>query len=105
MSSNASNMQPEIFSTSNDDNNDHIKNIELIEYEKIQNQLNKWTIFTVLPSTIDKKGMFNFFSSMSVKTTEQTLNVSQDNEVLHLLNPRDLIRHRGKNKYMHLGLV
>ena len=49
--------------------------------------------------------MFNFLSSMSVKITEQTLNVSQDNEVLHLLNARDLIRYRGKYKYMHLGLV
>ena len=49
--------------------------------------------------------MFDFMSSMAIKITKQTLTVSKDNEVLRLLNPRDLIRYRGKYKYLHLGLV
>ena len=44
--------------------------MDLIEYDNIQEQLNKWTILTVQPTTIYKKGMFNLISSMTVKTME-----------------------------------
>ena len=57
-------------SSSNDDKNESIKNINWIEYNNIQEQLNKWTIPTVQPTTIYKKGMFNLISNMSIKTME-----------------------------------
>ena len=44
--------------------------MDLIEYNNIQEQLNKWTIPSVQPTTIYKKGMFSFISSMAVKTIE-----------------------------------
>ena len=49
--------------------------------------------------------MFSFISNMAIKTVEQTMNISQDNETISLLNPRDIIRYRGKFKHMHIGLV
>ena len=36
---------------------------------------------------------------------EQTLNLDQDNEIISLLNPHDLIRYRNKYKFLHVGLV
>ena len=50
-------------------NEDPIKNMDLIEYNDIHEQLNKWTILKVLPQTIYRRGMFNFISRLAVKTT------------------------------------
>ena len=58
------------YASSIDAKSNSIKNMNLIEYENIQEQLNKWTIPTVQPSTIYKKGMFNLISSMVIKTME-----------------------------------
>ena len=55
-----------------DDITSNMKNMSLIEYNDIHEQLNKWTI----PSTIYKKGIFSFISSMTIKIVEQTLNIS-----------------------------
>ena len=59
----ASTWSSPMFDIQNLNNNDSIKNIYLIEYENIREQLNKWTIPTVQPSTIYKKGMFELISS------------------------------------------
>ena len=100
-SSHASN----IASTLDDNSSNNIKNMNLIEYHDIHEKLNKWTIPIVSPSTMYKKGMFSFISCMAVKTVKQTMNISQDNETISLINSRDIIRYRGKYKYMHIGLV
>ena len=89
----------------NIDNDESVKNTDLIEYENIKEQLNKWTIPTVQPSTIYRKGIFELRSSMAVKTMEQTLSVGPDNESINLIKPHDIIRYRGKYKFMHIGLV
>ena len=81
-----------IASTSNDISS-NIKNMNLIEYNDIHEQLNKWTIPTVSPSTIYKKGVFSFISYLVVKIVEQTLNINQDNETISILNPHDIIRY------------
>ena len=49
--------------------------------------------------------MFELISSMTVKTMEQTLSLGQDNESINLINSHDIIRYRGKYKFMHISLV
>ena len=71
----------------NIDNDESVKNTDLIEYENIKEQLNKWTIPLVQPSTIYRKGLFELRSSMAVKTMEQTLSVGPDNESINLIKP------------------
>ena len=65
-----------ITSTSDDMSSKDIKNMNLIEYNDIHEKLNKLTIPTISPSTIYKKGMFGFISSLAVKIVEQTMNIS-----------------------------
>lgn len=63
-----------------------IKNSELIEYNNVQERLNRWTIPSVKPTTIYRAGLLPFNSSMAIKTKEQTLCLKNEDENLNLLD-------------------
>jgi hypothetical protein len=85
--------------------NDRIKNSELIEYANVQEQLNHWTIPPVRPSTIYGHGLFEFRSTMAVKTMEKTESIELNDKIINLIDRTDLLAHMRNYNYVHIGLV
>lgn len=85
--------------------NERIKNQELVEYANVQEQLNNWTIPPVNSSTIYGRGVFDFMSTMAIKTMERTESVESNDKIINLMNRNDLLYHMRRYKYVHIGLV
>lgn len=87
---------------------DKIKNAELIEFANVQEQkekLNMWTIPPVNPETIYKYGMFQFKSSLAIKTMERTESFEDNDKIINLMEPREVLNHYREYKCVHIGLV
>lgn len=84
--------------------NDQINSLDLT-IDNIEQSLNDWTIPKTNINTIYKRGTFDYFSSYSIKTTEQTLSVGQNQQNINLLSSKSILDHRQKYKFLHIGLV
>ena len=71
----------------------------------IEQSLKNWTIPKTNINTIYKIGTFDYFQGYSIKMTEQTLSIGQNQQNLHLLSSRSILEHRTKYKFLHVGLV
>ena len=71
----------------------------------IEQSLNDWTIPKMNINSIYKIGTFDYFQSYSIKMTEQTLSIGQNQQNLNLLSLKSILEHRQKYKFLHIGLV
>jgi hypothetical protein len=88
----------------NYDQDNLIKNRDLVEYPTNLDQLNKWTIPSVSPKQIYSFGRFDILSRMAVKTIEQNIQVSDENKEINLIREKDLKSYKNYN-YIHIGLI
>ena len=71
-----------------------VKNVEVQEYPTDLEALNKWVIPTVKPSTVYKIGTFDFSGIKAVKTVEQTLSLTFEEQTIQLLDTLDLAKYQ-----------
>ncbi|KAL4187666.1 hypothetical protein AMTRI_Chr09g20140 [Amborella trichopoda] len=83
-----------------------IKNKEEIIINDIENQIQNWNIPKVPISNIYKKGAFDLKIGYAIKTVEETLSVTSNQEDFQLLSQKILQVHKNRNyKYLHIGLI
>ncbi|KAL4195174.1 hypothetical protein AMTRI_Chr05g72100 [Amborella trichopoda] len=83
-----------------------IKNKEELVINDIENQIQNWNIPKVPISDIYKKGTFDLKVGYAIKTVEETLSVTSNQEDFQLLSKKILQVHQNKNyKYLHIGLI
>ncbi|KAK1360087.1 MP domain-containing protein [Heracleum sosnowskyi] len=87
-----------------DRDNENIKNAELVEYPNNLDKLNKWTIPTIPTTKIYNIGLFDLKSRFAVKTIEQTIRISRENQTIRLLTKKDLVPFRDYS-FIHIGLI
>ena len=83
-----------------------VVNSEEINYPKIQNDLDDWKLPKVSNQEIYKKGTFKFFTDYTIKTSEMTVSLEQDDQVIRLLDNRSVEKHKkdGYN-FIHFGMI
>ncbi|RVW71016.1 hypothetical protein CK203_059713 [Vitis vinifera] len=88
------------------DSHDTVVNSEEINYPKIQNDLDDWKLPKVSNQEIYKKGTFKFFTDYTIKTSEMTVSLEQDDQVIRLLDNRSVEKHKkdGYN-FIHFGMI
>lgn len=57
------------------------------------------------PSTIYGYRLFEFRSSMVIKTMERTKSIELNDKIINLMDYRDLLVHMRNYKYIHFGLL
>jgi len=82
-----------------------VKNSNLIEYPTEIEDLNKWSIPKVPAKQIYNIGMFDFKSSVAIKTMERSIQVDNDEQSIKLLNEEDLQPFIDKYNFIHIGLI
>lgn len=91
-----------------DDNYDHqdnlVKNEELMEFPNNLDQLNKWTIPSVPSNQIYNYNIFNLKAKFAIKQLEQTVQITNQNQTIRLLNKKDLDAFKDYN-FIHIGLI
>ena len=78
------------------------------EYEIPRNLelLNKWTIPRIQPKVLYEIGTFEELGFIqTVKTTEETITLDNNEMILKLLNERDIQKYRENFNYLHIGLI
>jgi hypothetical protein len=88
----------------NYDQDNLIKNRDLVEYPTKMDQLNKWTIPSVSPKQIYSFGKFDLLSRFAVKTIEQTIQVSDQSQIINLIRKEDLKSFKNYI-FIHIGLI
>ncbi|KAL6340409.1 hypothetical protein AAG906_006065 [Vitis piasezkii] len=88
------------------DSQDTVVNSEEINYPKIQNDLDDWKLPKVSNQEIYKKGTFKFFTDYTIKTSEMSVSLEQDDQVIRLLDNISIEKHK-KNGYnfIHFGMI
>ncbi|RVW73470.1 hypothetical protein CK203_057926 [Vitis vinifera] len=76
------------------DSQDTVINSEEINSPKIQNDLDDWKLPKVFNQEIYKKGTFKFFTDYTIKTSEMTVSLEQDDQVIRLLDNRSVEKHK-----------
>ncbi|KAJ0433288.1 putative viral movement protein [Helianthus annuus] len=69
--------------------------------------LNKWTTPHINPKVIYQIGSFDSFlkTKQVVKTTEESVSISNEEMIIKLLNLSDLVRYKQDYNFIHIGLV
>ncbi|KAG5582539.1 hypothetical protein H5410_053166 [Solanum commersonii] len=68
--------------------------------------LNKWTIPKVNIKTIYDYGWFDKISNKQlIKTTEQSLALNSSEQIIRLLNKRDIELYKSQYKFVHIDMV
>ncbi|KAK2987237.1 hypothetical protein RJ640_017427 [Escallonia rubra] len=80
------------------------KNIHELNIESIEKDLNNWSIPKVNPSSLYVK-QFEFKQTYSIKSVEQTMDISKDSQSFQLFSKSALEKHKRKFRYVHIGLV
>ena len=85
---------------------DEFDNSIEIKISNIEEKLLNWSIPEVKPETIYEKGRFHFKHDYSIKTTEQSIPLHDENKTIQLFS-KDAIEHHRKNnyKFLHIGLI
>ncbi|WKA00499.1 hypothetical protein VitviT2T_018846 [Vitis vinifera] len=76
------------------DSQDTVVNSEEINYPKIQNDLDDWKLPKVSNQEIYKKRTFKFFIDYTIKTSEMSVSLEQDDQVIRLLDNRSIDKHK-----------
>ncbi|KAL6347349.1 hypothetical protein AAG906_016822 [Vitis piasezkii] len=94
------------MSRRSNDSQDIVVNSEEINYPKIQNDLDDWKLPKVSNQEIYKKGTFKFFTDYTIKTSEMSVSLEQDDQVIRLLDNKSIDKHK-KNGYnfIHFGMI
>lgn len=88
------------------DSQDTVVNSEEINYPKIQNDLDDWKLPKVSNQEIYKKGTFKFFTDYTIKTSEMSVSLEQDDQVIRLLDNRSIEKHkRDGYNFIHFGMI
>ncbi|KAL6336194.1 hypothetical protein AAG906_011076 [Vitis piasezkii] len=88
------------------DSQDTVVNSEEINYPKVQNELDDWKLPKVSNQEIYKKGTFKFFTDYTIKTSEMTVSLEQDDQVIRLLDKVSVDKHkRNGYNFIHFGMV
>ena len=88
------------------DSQDTVVNNEEINYPKIQNELDDWKLPKVSNQEIYKKGTFKFFTDYTIKTSEMSVSLEQDDQVIRLLDNRSIEKHkRDGYNFIHFGMI
>ena len=82
-----------------------VKNSNLIEYPTEIEDLNKWSIPKVPAKQIYNIGMFDFKSSVAIKTMKKSIQVDNTKQSIKLLNEEDLLLFINKYNFIHIGLI
>ncbi|RVW30385.1 RING finger and transmembrane domain-containing protein 2 [Vitis vinifera] len=86
------------------DSQDTVVNSEEINYPKIQNDLDDWKLPKVSTQEIYKKGTFKFFTDYTIRTSEMSVSLEQDNQIIRLLDGNSIDKHK-KDGYNFIHLV
>ncbi|KAL6316353.1 hypothetical protein AAG906_017990 [Vitis piasezkii] len=87
------------------DSQDTVVNEE-INYPKVQNDLDDWKLPKVSKQEIYKKGTFKFFTDYTIKTSEMTVSLEQDDQVIRLLDKVSIDKHkRDGYNFIHFGMI
>ena len=88
------------------DSQDTVVNSEEINYPKIQNDLDDWKLPKVSTQEIYKKGTFKFLTDYTIRTSEMSVSLEQDNQIIRLLDGNSIDKHKkdGYN-FIHLGMI
>ena len=78
---------------------------ELVAYQDVKQALDKWTIPSVDPYTIYRKGKFQFLSRTIIKTFEHASCIQNNDEIIRLIHVNDFVPFLKDYKYIHIGLV
>ena len=81
-------------------------NSEEINYPKIQNDLDDWKLLEVSNQEFDKKWTFKFFTDYTIKTSEMSVSLEQDDQVIRLLDSKSIEKQKkdGYN-FIHFGMI
>ncbi|XP_069144449.1 uncharacterized protein [Solanum lycopersicum] len=89
-----------------DDNNIKSTRLEEVDIPQNLDLLNKWTIPKVDTRLIYDYGWFDKLSTKPVvKATEQSLALNSDEQIVQLLNKRDIDIYKSVYTWMHIGMV
>ena len=83
-----------------------------IKYIAFKYNLTNWIILKpsfqikFIKGEIYKKGTFKFFTDYTIKTSEMTISLEQDDQVIRLLDNRSVEKHKkdGYN-FIHFGMI
>ena len=106
-SSNAIRINSQQQSTNNNQELMKSINTQEINMAKIDQHLHNWNIPLVKKDTIYQIGSFEFMLDYSIKTTEDTIMITEERvEEIQLLSEEAIHKHRQNNyKFLHIGLV
>ena len=72
---------------------DTIVNSEEINYPNIQSDLDGWKLPKVSNQEIYKKWTFKFFIDYTIRTSEMSVSLEQDDQVIRLLDSKSVEKH------------
>lgn len=76
-----------------------------VSISNIENSLLDWSIPKQKISNIYKIGSFDYFQGYSIKQTEKTLPLLQNNQNIQLFSQNVIRNHMRNYKFLHIGLV
>ncbi|KAL4192672.1 hypothetical protein AMTRI_Chr06g195420 [Amborella trichopoda] len=83
-----------------------VKNKEQIIINDIEENIQNWNIPKVPIHDVYNKGAFKLKMGYAIKTVEESLSVTQNQEDFHLLSKKVTENHKENNyKYLHIGLI
>ena len=87
------------------DSQDIVVNSEKINYPKIQNDLDDWKLPNV-SQEFYKKGTFKFFTDYTIRTSEVSVSLEQDNQIIRLLDGNSIDKHKKDGySFIHFGMI
>ena len=85
---------------------DVVVNSEEINYPKIQNDLDDQKLPKVSNQEIYKKGTFKFFIDYTIRTSEMSISLEQDDQVIRLLDSKSVEKHKKDHyNFIHFGMI
>ena len=85
---------------------DTVVNSEEINYPKIQNDLDDWKLPKVSNQEIYKKWTFKFFIDYTIRTSEMSVSLEQDDQVIRLLDSKSVEKHKKDHyNFIHFGMI
>ena len=88
------------------DSKDTVVNNEEINYPKIQNDLDDWKLPKVSNQEIYKKWTFKFFTDYTIRTSEMSISLEQDDQVIRLLDSKPVEKNKKDHyNFIHFGMI
>ena len=84
---------------------DAVVNSEEINYPKIQNDLDNWKLPKLPNQEIYKKETFKLFTDYTIKTSEMSVSLEYDDQVIRLLDSKSIEKHKRDYNFIHFGMI